>query len=64
MAMSSLWAVFVVTALMDGSGDYKYTHIATYDSRMKCEIEATVYAVAHEPWADNEIVACLKVDEA
>ena len=61
--MNYLWAVFVVTALTDGSGDYKYTHIETYESREKCEIEATVYAAYHEPWADNETVFCLKVDE-
>jgi hypothetical protein len=59
--MEYLWAIFVVTALE--GGDYKYTHIETYDSRMKCEIEASVYAAYHEPWADNETVVCIKVDE-
>lgn len=59
--MEYLWAIFVVTALE--GGDYKYTHIETYDSRMKCEIEASVYAAHYEPWADNETVACIKVDE-
>lgn len=59
--MNYLWAIFVVTALE--GGDYKYTHIETYDSRHVCEINASVYAAHYEPWPDNEIVACIKVDE-
>ena len=61
--MEYLWALFVVTALE--GGDYKYTRVseAVYDNRTKCEIEATVFAAHHEPWADNETVWCLKVDE-
>jgi len=61
--MEYLWALYVVTAL--ASGDTKYTRVSDviYESRMKCEIEATVYAAVHEPWADNESVWCIKVDE-
>lgn len=59
--MNYLFALFVVTALE--GGDYKYTHIKTYDDRMKCEIEASVFVAINEPFQDNENVFCLKVDE-
>ena len=58
--MNYLWAIFVITALE--GGDYKYTHIETYDSRERCEINASVFAVHNEPWADNQTVECIKVD--
>ena len=56
-----LWAIYVITALE--GGDYQYTHIKSYDDRMKCEIEASVFTAYYEPWADNETVECLKVEE-
>jgi hypothetical protein len=61
--MEYLWALYVVTAL--GTGDIKYTRVSDvlYESRMKCEIEASIFTAYHEPWADNETVWCIKVDE-
>jgi len=55
-----VWAIYVITALE--GGDYQYTHIKSYDDRMKCEIEASVFTVYYEPWADNETVECLKAE--
>lgn len=59
--MNYLWAVFVITAL-DG-GDYKYTHIETFENKAQCEISATVFVVVNEPFLDNETVECIKVDD-
>ena len=61
--MEYLWALYVVTALANGDTQYTRVSDILYETRMKCEIEATVYAVVHEPWADNETVWCIKVDE-
>lgn len=62
--MNYLWAIFVVTALTDGSGDYKYTEIqGRYATRLDCEFAASRFAHENEPWADNETVWCFKVDE-
>jgi hypothetical protein len=60
--MSYLWAVFVITALE--SGDYKYTHISTHETRMSCEIQAALFVAINEPFIDSETVKCVKVDEA
>lgn len=59
--MNYLFAIFVITAVE--GGDYKYTHIKTYESRLACEINAAVFTVNYEPFQDNETVECVKVDE-
>ena len=64
--MGYLWAVFVVTALTDGSGDYRYVRIepqVTYEQRIDCEYAINSFVKQHEPFQDNESVWCLKVDE-
>lgn len=60
--MNYLWAVFVITALE--GGDYKYTHIKTFETRQSCEIHATLFAVDNGPFLDSENVMCIKVDES
>lgn len=59
--MSYFWTLFVITALE--GGDYKYTHIATYDSQQTCEIDATIFIVTYQPFQDNETVMCVDVSE-
>ena len=64
--MNYLWAIFVVTALTDGSGDQKYTRIepqVVYHSRVDCENALSNFIAKYEPFKDNESVWCLKVDE-
>ena len=64
--MEYLWAIFVVTALTDGSGDYRYVRIepqVTYEYRIECEYAVNQFVAKHEPFQDNETVWCLKVDE-
>jgi hypothetical protein len=62
--MEYIWAIFVVTALTDGSGDYKYDEIAgRYASRLDCEYAINDFVKKYEPFQDNETVWCLKVDE-
>ena len=56
-----IWAIYVITALE--GGDYQYTHIKSYEDRMKCEINAAVFVAHHEPFTNNETVKCLKVEE-
>jgi len=64
--MGYLWAIFVVTALTDGSGDYRYVRIepqVTYENRVDCEEANTRFVQQYQPFQDNESVWCLKVDE-
>ena len=63
--MEYLWAIFVVTALTNGSGDQKYTRIdclGTYDNRVTCEESLNQFVQAYT-FADNETAWCLKVDQ-
>jgi hypothetical protein len=61
-----MWAIFVVTALMDGSGDQKYTRInqqVVYHNRIDCEYALNDFITKYEPFKDNQTAWCLKVDE-
>lgn len=57
-----MWALFVIT-LLPGIDDAKYTRIDTFPNRHHCEIVLEHFYDKHEPFQDNEIVTCLKVDE-
>jgi hypothetical protein len=56
-----MWALFVITLL--DKGDAKYTKIETVETRFHCEIILEKFYDKHEPFQDNEIVTCLRVDE-
>jgi hypothetical protein len=56
-----MWALFVITLLDDG--DAKYTRIGSFENRHHCEIVLEHFYDENEPFQDNEIVTCLRVDE-
>lgn len=57
-----MWALFVITVFPD-IDDAKYTHIDTFENRHHCEIVLEHFYDENEPFQDNEIVTCLRVDE-
>lgn len=59
------WSLFVITAITSGidAGDYKYTHIGTFETREVCEI-ARAAAYATYVFPENIEVRCLKTDES
>ena len=57
-----MWALFVITTFVE-LDDAKYTRIGTFENRNHCEIVLEHFYDENEPFQDNELVACLRVDE-
>ena len=57
-----MWALFVITLMAD-IDDAKYTRIGTFENRNHCEIVLEHFYDENEPFEENEIVTCLRVDE-
>lgn len=57
-----MWALFVIT-MFPNVDDAKYTRIGTFENRHHCEIVLEHFYDENEPFAENEIVTCLRVDE-
>ena len=55
-----MWGLFVIT-MLTSIDDAKYTLIGTFENRHHCEIVLEHFYDENEPFAENEIVTCLRV---
>jgi hypothetical protein len=67
-----LWAIAVITSPLLQNGEYNHQLItednhqfvnATYSGRMECEVELHKFILKNKPFAENQVVRCLKIDE-
>lgn len=58
------WAIAVITSpiLQNGNYDYHFDQ-KTYKSRIDCEFQLHKFMKENEPFNDNQLVSCEKVDE-
>ena len=62
--MEYLWAIAVITSPILHDGDYNYQYVnKIYNSRMDCEVELHKFILKNKPFADNQVVRCVKVDD-